>query len=108
MKTAKRLSLVLVMICLFSVSYLVTSASAQGGPPGGPRGRLQRAPGAPGAGQGPPGPPRGPPESGTTDGPPFTQANRGHLRSLSIKVTHPPLRHPVLTLVTRLPSYEVD
>ena len=44
MKTAKRLSLVLVMICLFSVSYLVTSASAQGGPPGGPPGGPDAAP----------------------------------------------------------------
>jgi len=65
--------------------------------------------------EGPPGPPRAspdrprrPPDSRATDGGPFTQANRGHLRSLSIKVTPPPPRHHAPTLIPRLPSYEVD
>ena len=40
MKKAKRLSLALIVFSLFSISYLVSSVSAQEGPPGGPPGEM--------------------------------------------------------------------
>ena len=73
-----------------------------------PGGSFSTPEGSPGPPRASPDPPRRLSDSGATDGGPFTQANRGHLRSLSTKVTPPPLRDHVLTPIPRLPSYEVD
>ena len=73
-----------------------------------PGGSFSTPEGSPGPPRASPDPPRRLPDSGATDGGPFTQAKRGHLRGLSIKVTPPPLRHPAPTPIPSLPGYEVD